>query len=670
MIIHSPIFSGSINQAASAYANLSGSFTGSFKGIGDFEGLVADSVEYANVTNKPELVSGSSQISFPGLSNIPSGIISSSAQIDTLFNIDGLVSGGGQQDYIPLFKSTNELSSSYLYQDNNELKTFAPGINKGLGLSFINDEYFLGNSTSVTGSYVTANARDGIVTIKSNNYTNIQNKLSIGGLTIGDEELLVSGSIRASEGVAATSFSGQILANNGVISGSTQVQFNDITNNPFSHSASNITIPAGKKIRSADENTIVIAENIDVEGNITLLGAVDGVDIAAFKIDFDAFKAQTLVSGSGQLTSSYDNRYVTLTGDQTIGSTKTFNNINVNGTASFAYIQSTTGSSTSIGEAFIVLNESTPSSNFAGIKVVDSGSTFTTASFVYDGLNNNWVFEKAGGDVSGSSLTIFGPVSNNGLGTEVGLTENRVPKAVTTHGHHIGDSNITDNGTTITLGSNTVVTGTIVASGTSLVSGSSQITYASISSIPAGIVSGSSQITAGSTTNFATDVKTQLNSNTVISGSSQVTLSSTTGYGTVINQNLLTTSNVQHNSLGIGMAASATAGRIDATNDVVAYSSSDIRFKENIKPIENALDKISKISGNTYDWKEENKIEHGYEGNDVGVIAQEIEAVLPQLVQTRESGYKAVKYDKLVALLIEGIKEQQKQIDELKSKLQ
>jgi hypothetical protein len=49
----------------------------------------------------------------------------------------------------------------------------------------------------------------------------------------------------------------------------------------------------------------------------------------------------------------------------------------------------------------------------------------------------------------------------------------------------------------------------------------------------------------------------------------------------------------------------------------------------------------------------------------VGVIAQEIEEVLPQLVQTRESGYKAVKYDKLVALLIEGIKEQQLQIEKL-----
>jgi hypothetical protein len=146
-----------------------------------------------------------------------------------------------------------------------------------------------------------------------------------------------------------------------------------------------------------------------------------------------------------------------------------------------------------------------------------------------------------------------------------------------------------------------------------------------------------------------------------ISGSSQVVLSSTTGGGT--------SANVQFGSLGIGMAASGTSGRIDATNDIVAYSSSDRRFKDNIKPIESPLNKITKIGGYTYDWKEENKIEHGYEGNDVGVIAQEIEEVLPQLVQTRESGYKAVKYDKLVALLIEGIKEQQSQIEELTNRI-
>jgi len=247
---------------------------------------------------------------------------------------------------------------------------------------------------------------------------------------------------------------------------------------------------------------------------------------------------------------------------------------------------------------------------------------------------------------------------------------------------------LSSGGTNIVFGNSLEVTGSIVTTGTingltfstgivsssaqtianlptGTVSGSSQITYASISSIPSGIVSGSSQITAGSTTNFATDVKAQLNSNTVVSGSSQVTLSSTTGYGTVINQNVLTTSNVQHASLGIGMAASGTAGRIDASGDIVAFSTSDKNFKENITPIENPIEKIRMISGNTYDWKADMKEFHGFEGNDVGVIAQEIEAVLPQLVTTRETGYKAVKYDKLVALLIEGMKAQQNQIDNL-----
>jgi hypothetical protein len=336
------------------------------------------------------------------------------------------------------------------------------------------------------------------------------------------------------------------------------------------------------------------------------------------------------------------------TGNQTItGSLYITQDLVVQGSSS---IQNITSSNLAIGAAFVTLNALTPSSNFAGIKVVDSGSTFTTASFIYDGLNNNWVFEKANVGSSDTSVAIFGPISTNGLGTELGLTQNKLPKAVSSHGHHIGDSNISDDGTNISLNSNTQITGSLrvsagitgsIAATNGVVSGSSQITYASISSIPAGIVS----------------------------GSSQVTLSSTTGYGTVINQNLLTTSDVRHNSLGIGMDASATAGRIDAANDIVAYSSSDIRFKENITPIQNALDKISKISGNTYDWKAENKIEHGYEGNDVGVIAQEIEAVLPQLVQTRENGFKAVKYDKLVALLIQGIKEQQLQIEELKAKI-
>ena len=105
----------------------------------------------------------------------------------------------------------------------------------------------------------------------------------------------------------------------------------------------------------------------------------------------------------------------------------------------------------------------------------------------------------------------------------------------------------------------------------------------------------------------------------------------------------------------------------------MAYSTSDERLKENVKPIENALDKVSKIGGYEFDWKElteeEKKTIHGNEGHDVGVIAQEIEKVLPEVVTERDSGYKAVKYEKIVPLLIESIKDLKAEIEELKGKL-
>jgi hypothetical protein len=119
-------------------------------------------------------------------------------------------------------------------------------------------------------------------------------------------------------------------------------------------------------------------------------------------------------------------------------------------------------------------------------------------------------------------------------------------------------------------------------------------------------------------------------------------------------------------SMGLGITApAATTGRFEASNDIVAFSTSDKRWKNNIVKIDSPLEKISQISGVEFDWIEDEPL-HGNKGHDVGVIAQEIELVIPEAVQTRESGMKAVQYDKIIPLLIESIKEQQKQIDELK----
>lgn len=122
-------------------------------------------------------------------------------------------------------------------------------------------------------------------------------------------------------------------------------------------------------------------------------------------------------------------------------------------------------------------------------------------------------------------------------------------------------------------------------------------------------------------------------------------------------------------SLGVGVAPNATDGRIDASNDIVAFSTSDKRLKENVTPIENALEKVKTLTGVEFDWKEETAHVHGYHGHDVGIIAQDVQAVLPEAVRTNDSGYLSVRYEKMIALLIEAMKEQQNQIDELKAKL-
>ena len=106
-------------------------------------------------------------------------------------------------------------------------------------------------------------------------------------------------------------------------------------------------------------------------------------------------------------------------------------------------------------------------------------------------------------------------------------------------------------------------------------------------------------------------------------------------------------------------------GTVRAANDIIAFYSSDKNLKTNIQPLSNPIEKIKQIGGYEFDWKPESD----HTGHDVGVIAQEIESILPEVVTTRDNGYKAVRYEKIVPLLIEAIKEQQKQIDELKALL-
>ena len=135
-----------------------------------------------------------------------------------------------------------------------------------------------------------------------------------------------------------------------------------------------------------------------------------------------------------------------------------------------------------------------------------------------------------------------------------------------------------------------------------------------------------------------------------------------------------TGNDVQFDSFGVGTAASGTTGEIRATNDVTAFYSSDVALKENITNIPDPLEALKKLNGVLFDWKKEYIDQRGGEDGyfvrkkDVGVIAQEVEKVLPEAVAQRPDGIKAVKYDRLTCLLIEAVKQLQDKVDSLSNK--
>ena len=130
---------------------------------------------------------------------------------------------------------------------------------------------------------------------------------------------------------------------------------------------------------------------------------------------------------------------------------------------------------------------------------------------------------------------------------------------------------------------------------------------------------------------------------------------------------------LENGNIGMGMVTPSV--RLQVSGDIIANSiagSSDLRFKKNIRPVVNALDKVKALRGVYFNWDQQNFPDKNFgEQDELGFIAQEVEKVVPEIVtkdKTKEA-YRSVKYDKLVALLVEAIKEQQKQIDSLEQKV-
>jgi len=333
------------------------------------------------------------------------------------------------------------------------------------------------------------------------------------------------------------------------------------------------TLYAGNKVLSSDGNAIQFGNDLGITGSIVTTGNVNGINLSTFSSsitttfsgiqsntsslttrlnNIEIFSASNINTSLNEATSSYAKTNSTniFSGNQTItGSLYVTQDLVVAGSSS---IQNISSSNLVIGAAYVTVNANSPSSRYAGLLIVDSGSAGSSGSVLYDAIDDEMIFvHKGNGTNVTSSHFLLGPETYDNLGNETYLSKNRLSKGF--GNEHLIDSNISDDGITISLNSNTVVTGSLTATSftgsigatNGVVSGSSQ----TIANLPTGTVSGSSQIISilsswntytgsNDTTNTAQNSRlTSIESVTgsyetkgrnIVSGSSQIDVMSTT----------------------------------------------------------------------------------------------------------------------------------------------
>lgn len=125
-------------------------------------------------------------------------------------------------------------------------------------------------------------------------------------------------------------------------------------------------------------------------------------------------------------------------------------------------------------------------------------------------------------------------------------------------------------------------------------------------------------------------------------------------------------------SVGIGMVPTGTyileiAGNLKTAG---ITETSDLRWKKDVKTLSNSLAKVGQLRGVSYNWRKDEFPEKNFDNKEqIGLIAQEVEKIFPQLVDTDALGFKSIQYSKVVALLIEALKEQQVEINSMKAEV-
>ena len=617
------------------------SVTGSYETKG--RGIVSGSSQITPLL-PTGVVSGSSQINLGSVngnstSNVTEGsnLYYTDARVKTKLNAEGVISGSSQVTYasisaIPagivsgssqvtsllpggVISGSSQLTTEF---DTRYLNTLGEGIVSGssqITLSGVTGYSDLATTyqpiASATTTLVSGSSQINLASVTGNNTSNVSE-----GSNLYYTDARVKTKLTA-EGVISGSV--QVLGGTGIVSGSSQIT--PLLPSGVVSGSDQVLGATGIVSGSSQVTPLLPAGTISGSAQVTYAsissipaGIVSGSSQVTSLLPAGVVSGSVqvlggtgIVSGSSQVTLASTTGFGTYI-DQALLTTSnvTHNNVTVSGNLTVSGTTTTVNSTTiQLGDNIIELNGSGAANG--GLLVKDATAPNTiSGSLLWDSTNDYW---KAG--AVGSELPL---VTTSGTQTLTNKTIN---------GSQLVDASVAN--AKLANSSVTVTAGTGLSGGGAVsLGGSITLTNAGVTSAVAG---------------------------------TGVSVSGATGAVTFsIGQAVATTSAV-------------TFASVSATGDVIAYSSSDRRLKDNIKNIENPIEKVQQLNGVTWEWNS-NADELQQSLPTVGVIAQEVEEVLPQLVHDRENGYKGVDYAKLTGLLIEAIKEQQKQIDELKSKLQ
>jgi hypothetical protein len=428
---------------SSSIGSLSSSVATTTSGLSSSIGTISSSFSSTNDTQNGRL--GTIETSTGSLNTFTSSI---DTTIKNKLNTESVISGSIQVN-ITGTTGYNTFSSSVstsIGALSSSVSTTTSGLSSSVGsisssLSSTNDTQNnrLGSIETSTGS---------LNLFTSSIDTTIKNKLNTESVVSGSSQILITGT------TGYSTFSSSISTSVGELSSSVNTAINGLsssvatTTNGLSSSIATTTSGLTLSISSLSSSVATTTSELS--------SSIGSISSSAATINLNQNNRLDSVEGkTGSYATTGSNTYQ---GSQTItGSLYISENLIVAGSSSIQHISS---SIVNIADNIITVNAQNPAVRFGGLAVIDSGSSpQVSGSLLFDATENEWIFVHQNQASVTSALLIMGPETFDDLGNEIHLTNNRLVKS--TIDEHVGDSNITDTGTKVSINSNTEVTGTL-----------------------------------------------------------------------------------------------------------------------------------------------------------------------------------------------------------------